>query len=172
MNRVETVRGDITQLEVDAIVNAANTSLMGGSGVDGAIHRKGGPRILEECEAIRRRQGGCRTGEAVITTAGLLPAKYVIHAVGPVWRGGMADEDLLLAKAYENSLRLAISHQIHSMAFPNISTGIYGFPKGRAAQIATETVQNFLKREQSLERIIFCCFDEENYKIYTSILEQ
>lgn len=171
MKRVEVIMGDITALAVDAIVNAANSGLRGGGGVDGAIHRKGGPRIMEECDAIRNRQGGCPTGEAVITTAGMLPAKYVIHTVGPVWQGGRVDEDRLLANAYTNSLRLAVEHDIHSLAFPNISTGVYGFPKGRAAQIATDTVREFLKRDTSLKRIIFCCFDEENYKIYTSILE-
>src|SRR5690606_12471718 len=168
MKRVEVIMGDITALAVDAIVNAANSGLRGGGGVDGAIHRKGGPRIMEECDAIRNRQGGCPTGEAVITTAGMLPAKYVIHTVGPVWQGGRVDEDRLLANAYTNSLRLAVEHDIHSLAFPNISTGVYGFPKGRAAQIATDTVREFLKRDTSLKRIIFCCFDEENYKIYTS----
>ncbi|HLT74933.1 MAG TPA: O-acetyl-ADP-ribose deacetylase [Ohtaekwangia sp.] len=171
MKRVEVIMGDITALAVDAIVNAANSGLRGGGGVDGAIHRKGGPRIMEECDAIRNRQGGCPTGEAVITPAGMLPAKYVIHTVGPVWQGGRVDEDRLLANAYTNSLRLAVEHDIHSLAFPNISTGVYGFPKGRAAQIATDTVREFLKRDTSLKRIIFCCFDEENYKIYTSILE-
>lgn len=171
MKRVEVIMGDITALAVDAIVNAANSGLRGGGGVDGAIHRKGGPRIMDECDAIRNRQGGCPTGEAVITTAGMLPAKYVIHTVGPVWQGGRVDEDRLLSNAYTNSLRLAVEHDIRSLAFPNISTGVYGFPKGRAAQIATDTVREFLKRDTSLKRIIFCCFDEENYKIYTSILE-
>lgn len=172
MRRVKVIKGDITGLAVDAIVNAANSGLRGGGGVNGAIHRKGGPRIMEECDAIRRLQGGCPTGQAVITSAGMLPAKYVIHTVGPVWQGGTASEDRLLADAYGNSLRLAINHKIVALAFPNISTGVYGFPKGRAAEIATGVVRNFLSHDRSLQRIIFCCFDEENYKIYTSILEE
>lgn len=170
MNRVEVVRGDITLLDVDAIVNAANAKLMGGAGVDGAIHRRGGPAIMEECTAIRNRQGGCPVGEAVITSGGLLKAKYVIHTVGPVWQGGHNAEDQLLERAYRNSLALAVAHNVTHIAFPNISTGVYGFPKGRAAQIATRAVSDFLKDNESLKGLIFCCFDEENYRIYTSIL--
>jgi O-acetyl-ADP-ribose deacetylase (regulator of RNase III) len=163
--------GDITKLEVDAIVNAANTSLMGGGGVDGAIHRAGGPKILEECNRIRNRQGGCPTGEAVITSGGNLKAKYVIHTVGPVWQSGAKDEDRLLSLAYYNSLKLATQNGIITIAFPNISTGIYGFPKGRAAEIAIDSVREFLKTDKSITALTFCCFDEENFKIYNSLLE-
>lgn len=170
MNNVRVVKGDITQLDVDAIVNAANSSLLGGGGVDGAIHRSGGPQILEECRAIRNKQGGCATGEAVITTGGRLKAKYVIHTVGPVWQGGEKQEDELLAKAYDNSLRLAVANGVRTIAFPNISTGIYGFPKGRAAEIATRQVRDFLQGNGAVKEVIFCCFDEENFKVYTSIL--
>lgn len=163
-------KGDITKLNVDAIVNAANTSLLGGGGVDGAIHRAGGPAILEECMQIRARQGGCNVGEAVITTAGNLPAKYVIHTVGPVWNGGKNDEEDLLASAYRSSLKLALEHQVRSIAFPNISTGIYRFPKGRAAGIAILTVGDFLSANNTNIEVTFICFDEENYRIYEKLL--
>jgi O-acetyl-ADP-ribose deacetylase (regulator of RNase III) len=135
--------GDITKIHADAIVNAANSSLLGGGGVDGAIHKAGGKAILDECIAIRARQGGCQTGEAVITTAGKLPAKYVIHTVGPVWQGGDGNEKELLAAAYNNSLKLAEKYGIATIAFPNISTGIYNFPKDKAAEIAIATVSDF-----------------------------
>src|SRR5687768_1023129 len=125
--KLKVLRQDITKVHVDAIVNAANNSLLGGGGVDGAIHRAGGPAILEECRQIRNRQGGCATGEAVITTAGNLTAKFVIHTVGPVWNGGRANESELLAKCYQNSLSLAVQNKVHSIAFPNISTGVYRF---------------------------------------------
>ena len=169
---IELVQGDITQIKVDAIVNAANTSLLGGGGVDGAIHRAGGPAILEECQQIRARQGGCAVGEAVITTAGNLPARYVIHTVGPVWNGGTKREDQLLASAYRNSLRLAVEHELTSIAFPNISTGIYHFPKDRAAEIAVDTVREFLEMENQdiLQRVVFVCFDRENYGLYEKLL--
>ena len=170
MKRVTVLLGDITLLEVDAIVNAANSDLMGGGGVDGAIHRRGGPAIIKECNEIRSRQGGCPVGEAVITSGGLLKARHVIHTVGPVWQGGNNAEDQVLENAYRNSLELAVAHNVSGIAFPNISTGVYGFPKGRAAEIATKTVSDFLKGDRSLKRLIFCCFDEENYRIYTSIL--
>jgi O-acetyl-ADP-ribose deacetylase len=170
MKNVELIVGDITKLDIDAIVNAANSSLMGGGGVDGAIHRAGGPKILEECMQIRNRQGGCRAGEAVITTGGNLKARYVIHTVGPVWRGGEAGEDQLLKNAYANSLKLAAEHNLETIAFPNISTGVYGFPKGRAAEIAVKTVRDF-SQEHTFKRLVFCCYDEENYKIYKSILD-
>jgi O-acetyl-ADP-ribose deacetylase len=170
MKRVEVVRGDITLLQVDVIVNAANSSLMGGGGVDGAIHRRGGSQILYECMQIRQRQGGCKPGEAVITTAGLLSAKYVIHTVGPVWKGGMQNEDEVLANAYRNSLRLASEHRACAIAFPNISTGVYGFPKERAARIATRIVGEYLQNDHSPEHVLFCCFDEDNYRIYSDIL--
>jgi len=165
---IETIQGDITQCATDAIVNAANTSLLGGSGVDGAIHRIGGRAILEDCMAIRAKQGGCPTGEAVITTGGNLPAQYVIHTVGPVWNGGTKGEPALLRNAYHNSLALAMAHQLKTIAFPNISTGVYGFPKALAAQIAQETIQDFVvENPTAFERIIFVCFDDENYALYT-----
>jgi O-acetyl-ADP-ribose deacetylase (regulator of RNase III) len=149
---------------VDAIVNAANSSLMGGGGVDGAIHRAGGPEILEECRKIVARQGGCRTGEAVITTAGKLPAKFVIHTVGPVYRGGTNGEPELLANCYRNSLQLAMDNNCTSIAFPNISTGVYGFPKDAAAEIAVRTIKAIDLSGKSLQRVILVCFDAENYQ--------
>jgi O-acetyl-ADP-ribose deacetylase (regulator of RNase III) len=171
MKRVQIVHGDITTLAVDAIVNAANSSLLGGGGVDGAIHRAGGSLILEECKAIRARDGDCPPGHAVITSGGNLLAKYVIHAVGPVWRGGENEEDVLLASAYRSSLELAKGYRLASIAFPNISTGVYGFPKGRAAEIATKEVRRCIENLPDLKKLIFCCFDEENYRIYKSILD-
>ncbi|MBW1658280.1 O-acetyl-ADP-ribose deacetylase [Flavobacterium quisquiliarum] len=166
---LELLKADITELNVDAIVNAANTSLLGGGGVDGAIHRKGGKAILEECVQIRNKQGGCKTGEAVITTAGNLPSKYVIHTVGPVWNGDKEEKSKLLADCYKNSLNLAIQNGIKSIAFPNISTGIYHFPKDKAAEIAVNTIKDFDKSEK-IEKVIFVCFDDENYKIYKKLL--
>lgn len=160
------IQGDITKLSADAIVNAANTSLLGGGGVDGAIHRAGGPAILEECRQIRAKQGGCEVGQAVITTAGRLSAKYVIHTVGPVWNGGYNGEPELLASCYRNSLQLAIENGVHTIAFPNISTGIYRFPKPEAATIAIATVQLFIAHDKSLKEISFVCFDDENYSLY------
>ena len=139
--RIQLVQGDITRQPVAAIVNAANSSLLGGGGVDGAIHRAGGPAILEACRAIRARQGGCKTGEAVITPAGRLPAGHVIHTVGPVWNGGHKGEPALLASCYRNSLRLADENQLASVAFPSISTGIYGYPKPEAAAVAVREVR-------------------------------
>ena len=171
MSRIICVKGDITALEVDVIVNAANNGLLGGGGVDGAIHRAGGPQILDECMAIRKRQGGCPTGEAVITTAGQLKAKFVIHTVGPYWTGNSAEEDVLLANAYRNSLTLAVGNMAESVAFPNISTGVYKFPKERAAGIAVREVKAFIEKEPSILQVIFCCFDDENHKIYESLLE-
>lgn len=164
--RIRVIQGDITKQHVDAIVNAANSSLLGGGGVDGAIHRAGGPSILEECRAIRARQGGCDVGEAVITKGGNLPANYVIHAVGPVWNGGHKDEEALLASAYRNSLRLAVENGVKTMAFPNISTGIYHFPKEKAAVIAIGTVNDFLSSHSQIEQVIFVCFDRDNYDLY------
>ena len=168
---IETIQGDITKIKVDAIVNAANTSLLGGGGVDGAIHRAGGGAILAECEKIRSKQGGCKVGEAVITTAGKLPSNYVIHTVGPVWNNGKNNEEGLLACAYLNSLNLAVNHQVKSIAFPNISTGIYHFPKQKAAEIAIKTISDFLATNRQIEKVIFVCFDDENYKIYTELLK-
>ena len=169
-SRIKLLQGDITKIEADAIVNAANTSLFGGGGVDGAIHRTGGPAILEECQKIRARQGCCKIGEAVITTGGRLPAKYVIHTVGPVWNDGRHGEEELLASAYRNSLQLAVEHKIETIAFPNISTGIYHFPKDKAANIAVSTVSKFLDQHDELKQVIFVCFDRENYELYGEIL--
>lgn len=168
---LEVMKGDITKVKADAIVNAANTSLLGGGGVDGAIHKAGGPQILEACREIRNRQGGCKVGEAVITTAGNLDAKFVIHTVGPVWNGGKSDEETLLANAYRNSLRLALEYGVNTIAFPNISTGIYRFPKDKAAEIAVATVREFLQEPGTLERVTFVCFDEENYQRYADLLK-
>lgn len=170
MDRITLLKGDITKINSDAIVNAANTSLMGGGGVDGAIHRAGGPAILEECRKIVARQGGCKTGEAVITTGGKLPAKFVIHTVGPVWNGGRNREKEKLASCYHNSLLLAVENECATIAFPNISTGIYGFPKNEAAKIALETVSSFLAEAERIEKVIFVCFDEENYRIYEGLM--
>jgi len=169
---MELIKGDITKIEVDAIVNAANTSLLGGGGVDGAIHKAGGKAILEDCQKIRSKQGGCKVGEAVITTAGKLPAKFVIHTVGPVWNNGKNNEENLLSLAYQNSLKLALENSIHSISFPNISTGIYKFPKTKAAKIAIQTVSDFLNTTDKIEKVIFVCFDEENYKIYSDLIKQ
>jgi O-acetyl-ADP-ribose deacetylase (regulator of RNase III) len=167
--KIQVLKTDITTLEIEAIVNAANSSLLGGGGVDGAIHRSGGPEILEECMQIRARQGGCDTGQAVITTGGRLPAKYVIHTVGPVWRGDEATANVLLADCYANSLKLAVEKGIRSIAFPNISTGIYRFPKPEAARIAIHTVEAFEKPE-ALDLVIFACFDDENFELYQQLL--
>lgn len=163
---IRVIQGDITRVKADAIVNAANSSLLGGGGVDGAIHRAGGPAILEACREIRARQGSCKTGEAVITTAGNLPARYVIHTVGPVWNKGNETEVALLASAYYTSLQLALAKQVKTIAFPNISTGIYHFPKEKAADIAIDTVRTFIATHEGLDEIIFVCFDAENYHLY------
>ena len=171
LSRIEIVRGDITKLKVDAIVNAANSSLMGGGGVDGAIHRAGGPAILEECKRIIARQGSCATGKAVITTGGLLPAKFVIHTVGPVWNGGNRNEAEKLAACYKNSLRIATETNLSTVAFPNISTGIYGYPKKQAAKIAVTAVIDFLEKISSAQKVYFVCFDEENFQIYQSLVK-
>ena len=170
LNRISLIQGDITKLAVDAIVNAANSSLMGGGGVDGAIHRAGGPAILEECRQIVAWQGRCETSEAVITTGGNLPARFVIHTVGPVWRGGNNNESKLLENAYLNSLNLAVENEIETIAFPNISTGVYGFPKKKAAEIAINTVAKFLSENVQIRQVYFVCFDEENYELYKFIL--
>lgn len=167
---IQVWKGDITKLATDAIVNAANSSLMGGGGVDGAIHRAGGPVILEDCRTIIARQGSCKTGEAVITRGGNLPAKFVIHTVGPVWNGGGKGEEQLLVNAYYNSLTLAAENNIATIAFPNISTGIYRFPKDKAAAIAVRTVQEFLAQQDAVKEVIFVCFDEENFQLYKTLL--
>lgn len=169
---IKLIKDDITTVKVDAIVNAANSSLLGGGGVDGAIHRKGGAQILEECKAIRNRQGRCNTGEAVYTSAGLLLAKYVIHTVGPVWNGGGRNERKLLTDCYANSLKLANQLEAVSIAFPNISTGVYHFPKKEAAEIAIQTVNSFIEKEnKTIKEIIFVCFDDENYALYKELLQ-
>ncbi|WP_222984567.1 O-acetyl-ADP-ribose deacetylase [Flagellimonas meishanensis] len=168
---IELKKGDITKLNVDAIVNAANTSLLGGGGVDGAIHRAGGNAILKECEQIRDKQGGCKIGEAVITSGGNLPCKYVIHTVGPKWNDGKSNEEELLRLSYVNSLRLALKYGLKTIAFPNISTGIFGFPKEKAAQIAIKVVRELMKTPGKIDELTFICFDNENYAIYKKIME-
>lgn len=169
--RIELQQGDITKIAADAIVNAANSSLLGGGGVDGAIHRAGGVAILDECRQIRAKQGGCNPGNAVITTGGKLPAKYVIHTVGPVWQDGTHDEASILVKSYLSSLKLASQNQIETIAFPNISTGIYHFPKALAARIACETVARYLTDNVLPKTVIFVCFDDENYHLYQQQLQ-
>jgi O-acetyl-ADP-ribose deacetylase len=158
-DRIDIVEGDITKLEVDAIVNAANRTLLGGGGVDGAIHRAAGPELRAVCAKLN----GCETGEAKITPGFRLQARYVIHTVGPVWSGGARGEDRLLASCYVNSLRLALAHGLTSIAFPAISTGAYGFPPPRAASIAVATVLDHLGTRPSLRRVVFCCFGSESY---------
>lgn len=167
MPKIELLQADITQLEVDAIVNAANSSLLGGGGVDGAIHRAAGPLLLAECSTI----GGCPTGEARITKGYNLKARIVVHTVGPVWQDGHNNESILLANCYRNSLKLAIENGCFSVAFPNISTGIYGFPKEEAAEIAIHEVKLFLSSNNLIKQVIFCCYDNENYSIYNKILQ-
>ncbi len=164
--RIELVQSDITQLGVDAIVNAANNELLPGGGVCGAIFKAAGPALAEACRQI----GWCETGHAVLTSAGNLKARYVIHAVGPVWQGGALREEQLLQNAYRTSLKLAAAYQLQSVAFPNISTGIYGYPKEAAATVAIRTVMDFLEKNQFPERVIFCCFDKENLDIYRKLL--
>lgn len=168
---IKIIQGDITKIKVDAIVNAANSSLLGGGGVDGAIHQAGGNLILEDCMKIRNKQGGCKVGEAVITTAGNLPAKFVIHTVGPIWTGGKNSEDQLLSNAYRNSLQLAIDNKVKTISFPNISTGVYGFPKERAATIALSTVVDYLKPDNTIKDVIFVCYDKQNYDIYQGLIK-
>jgi O-acetyl-ADP-ribose deacetylase len=168
--RIVLFQGDITRIDTDVIVNAANTSLLGGGGVDGAIHRAGGKAILEECMQIRAAQGGCPTGEAVITTAGNLPAQYIVHTVGPVWNGGNRNEEALLASCYRNSLRLAIKKGATTIAFPGISTGIYRFPKEKAARIALREILDFLHQRPAFEYVVLVAFDDESYCTYQSLL--
>ena len=166
IERMIVAQGDITTLEVDAIVNAANTSLLGGGGVDGAIHRAAGPELIEEC----RRLGGCRTGDAKITKGYGLPAKWVIHAVGPVWNGGGSGEDELLASCYRRAIDLAIENDIRSIAYPAISTGVYRFPIDRAAGIAVGTVAEALRLAPTIERVIFACFGEKSTETHRAAL--
>ncbi|MDR2717735.1 MAG: O-acetyl-ADP-ribose deacetylase [Treponema sp.] len=173
MAKMEVIRGDITTLDVDAIVNAANSSLMGGGGVDGAIHRAAGPQLLAECMKIaaeRRPASPCPAGDAVITGAYNLPCTYVIHTVGPVWHGGGQGEAETLASCYRNSLLLAAGTSLASIAFPNISTGVYGYPKDKAAAIAVETVRKTLIETPDIQRVLFVCFDEENYRLYEKLV--
>ena len=173
--KIELIKGDITRMEVDAIVNAANSSLAGGGGVDGAIHRAAGPELLEECLRVAKERrnipgGPCPAGDAVITGAGKLPCKKVIHTVGPVWHGGASGEAALLASCYRKSMILAEGAGLKSIAFPNISTGVYGYPKDKAALVALEAVRKTLDETPGIERVVFVCFDEENFDLYNKNL--
>jgi O-acetyl-ADP-ribose deacetylase len=170
MNKIKIYKGDITKLQVDAIVNAANSSLLGGGGVDGAIHRVGGSEILNACISIRKRIGKCKVGDAVITTAGNLPAKFVIHIVGPIWYGGKNGEEQLLSNCYRNSLELAIKNNVKTISFPNISTGAYRFPKERAAVIAINTVKEIIHIDEMITEVTFVCFDDENFSTYHELI--
>lgn len=169
---MQVIQGDITTVSVDVIVNAANSSLLGGGGVDGAIHRAAGPTLLDACRRVRQQQGDCPPGHAVITTAGELPAKAVIHTVGPVWHGGDEHEVRLLEDAYRNSLMLAEANNYESIAFPAISTGVYGYPKAAAAEIAVNTVTAYLANHPQLRHVMFVCFDDENTALYQRLLTQ
>lgn len=168
MERLVIIEGDITKLSVDAIVNAANKTLLGGGGVDGAIHKAAGPGLLEEC----RRLNGCETGDAKLTSGHNLPARYVIHTVGPVWEGGEKNEDALLASCYRKSLKLAVENNIKTIAFPSISTGAYGFPVKRAARIAIKEIQLFLETDSSIEKVFIVCYDSSTYEAYLSALQE
>lgn len=164
--KIKLIQGDITKLEVDAIVNAANTTLQGGGGVDGAIHRAAGPGLLAECRTLN----GCKTGDAKITKGYNLPAKFVIHTVGPVWHGGNSGEAEKLASCYRRCLEVAEANGVKSIAFPNISTGVYGYPKQEAAEIAVKEVTAFISNRQEIETVLFCVFDEDNLQIYKNML--
>jgi O-acetyl-ADP-ribose deacetylase len=172
-SRLSLIKGDITCMSTDAIVNAANSSLMGGGGVDGAIHRAGGPKILEECRQIVLKQGRLAAGKAVITSGGNLPAKYVIHTVGPVWHNGTTNEQVLLASAYSESLRLAEKNHLQSIAFPSISTGAYGYPVNEASKVAIQTLIEFLKNEAvSVREVIMVLFDNGTYEAYLQAVKE
>jgi O-acetyl-ADP-ribose deacetylase (regulator of RNase III) len=168
IDRIEIVEGDITKIRTDAIVNAANRTLLGGGGVDGAIHQAAGPELLEECKQL----GGCETGEAKITKGYRLPSKYIIHTVGPIWRGGNQGEEELLASCYSNCLLLAKKYQIHSLAFPSISTGIYGYPIEKASVTALKEIMKFLKTEALPEKVIIVCFSDHDYRVYLQNFNQ
>jgi O-acetyl-ADP-ribose deacetylase (regulator of RNase III) len=170
INKIKILKGDIIKENVDAIVNAANSSLLGGGGVDGAIHRDGGNKIFQECKDIVRKIGFLKTGEAVITSGGNLKAKYVIHTVGPIWHGGNNNEKKLLSNAYKNSLKLADQKNIKTIAFPNISTGVYKYPKDKAAKVAYNSVKESLIKYESIQEVRFICFDEYNYNLYRDLL--
>ena len=171
--RIQLIRGDITEVEVDAIVNAANSTLLGGRGVDGAIHRKGGPKILEECKLIRATQwpDGLPTGKAVLTSGGNLKAKYVIHTVGPIWLGGFHVESELLKQAYRNSLKLAVQNGIKTIAFPSISTGAYGYPIEEASRVAVGSVKKFLEKEDKIKKVTFVLFSDLDFAVYLRALK-
>jgi O-acetyl-ADP-ribose deacetylase (regulator of RNase III) len=165
-SKIDIVRGDITKLDVDAIVNAANTTLLGGGGVDGAIHRAAGPELLAECRAL----GGCKPGEAKLTRGYRLPARFVIHTVGPVWRGGNGDEPETLANCYRNSLQLAVENEIKTIAFPAISCGAYGYPIPKAAQVALKTARDFLATDDRIDKVTFVLWGEDIYDVYRQLL--
>jgi len=167
-DRIVVTKGDIVELDVDAIVNAANNSLLGGGGVDGAIHAAAGPELLEECRSLK----GCPTGEAKITSGYRLPAKWVIHTVGPIWRGGTSGEDEMLARCYRNSLKVAVRNGVRTIAFPSISTGAYGFPVDRASRIALAEIAGFLGKGSSIEKVLLVCFNERAFESYSRALEE
>jgi len=166
MTRLRELQANIVTLSVDAIVNAANSSLLGGGGVDGAIHRAAGPKLFEECRSL----GGCKVGEAKLTKGYQLPAQFIIHTVGPVWRGGKNGEPELLASCYRGSLAIAAEHEMKSIAFPSISTGVYGYPIELAARVAVETVCDVVRKSSKIEEIIFCCFSQNDLDVYESLL--